>query len=53
MKILVLGPYKQKLVDYLQSNGDEVIVIEEKIEADSDILEGIEFIISFGYRYKY
>lgn len=49
MKILLLSPHKH-LIDFLQSNGDEVV---QSIEPLTDnLLSGVDFIISYGYRFK-
>lgn len=49
MKILFLSPHKH-LIEFLQSNGDEVVNSYEPIT--SEMLEGIDFIVSYGYRRK-
>ena len=49
MKILFLSPHKH-LIEFLQSNGDEVIQSIEPV-IDS-MLEGVDFIIAYGYRRK-
>jgi len=49
MKILFLSPHKH-LVEFLQSNGDEVVNSFDPLT--NEILEGIDFIISYGYRRK-
>lgn len=49
MKILFLSPHKH-LVQFLQSNGDEVIQSVEPVS--EDMIVGIDFIISYGYRRK-
>ena len=51
MKILMLGPQRQNLIDYLGSFGDEVVTTEEKINPNSTILENVIFIVSYGYSY--
>lgn len=49
MKIIFLSPHKH-LIEFLQSNGDEVIqCIDELTE---EMLEGTDFIISYGYHKK-
>ena len=49
MRILLLGPPRAHMVEYLTSLGDEVATAEERIDADSSLLESIEFVISYGY----
>ena len=51
MNILMLGPDREHLVDYLKSTGDEVVTYESPIKKDSHILSGVDFIISYGYRH--
>ena len=49
MKILYLGPHK-RIVEFLQQNGD---VVRQSTELLSDeLLEGVDFIVSYGYRRK-
>lgn len=51
MKILLLGPYREKIIKYLLSFGDNISHSEAKM-LPSKILEGnFDFIISYGYRY--
>jgi methionyl-tRNA formyltransferase len=49
MKILYLSPYK-RLTEFLEANGDEVVQSVEPLT--DEMLEGIDFIISYGYRRK-
>ena len=49
MKILYLGPHK-RIADFLQQNGD--IVIQSTNPLTDEMLEGVDFIISYGYRRK-
>jgi len=51
MKILLLGPHRKELSDYLASLGDEVVRTEDRLKADSEVLDGVDFIVSYGYRY--
>ncbi|MFQ6007572.1 MAG: formyltransferase family protein, partial [Candidatus Zixiibacteriota bacterium] len=39
------------MVEFIRSLGDEVIRTEQKLAADSDILQGVDWLISYGYRY--
>ena len=49
MKILFLSPHKH-LIEFLESFGDEVI---QSVEPLTDkMLEGIDFIVNHGYRFK-
>lgn len=49
MKILFLSQHKH-LIEFLESFGDEVVQSVEPLT--DEILEGIDFIISYGYRFK-
>lgn len=49
MNILLLGPYRENIINFLESYGDIVINKEEKI--NKNMLNNIDFIISYGYRY--
>ena len=51
MTVLLLGPKRQKLIDYIISYGDPVICTEETVSSESDIIKGIDFIISYSYRH--
>jgi len=51
MKILLLGPDRPAMTDFLQSLGDEVLRWDEKLTPDAEILNGIDFVVSYGYRY--
>ncbi len=51
MNILLLGPERPELTAYLDTAGDHVVRRDEKITADSPVLDTIDFIVSYGYRY--
>lgn len=51
MRILLLGPKRPSIIRYLQSYGDSVLSIEDKISTKDVILNKVQFIISFGYRH--
>ena len=51
MQILYLGPECTKLINYLQQQGNDVAHTDKKIDLYSNILQGREFIVSFGYRH--
>lgn len=50
-RILYLGN-QSKIIDFLESEGHFIIVKEEKIDEKSILDYDIDFLISFGYRYK-
>lgn len=50
-KILLLGPQHQRLTDFLLANGDEILITELPLEADSQFLDYVDIIISYGYRH--
>ncbi|NOV00464.1 formyltransferase family protein [Paenibacillus planticolens] len=49
MHILLLGPYREQVVKFLESNGDQVTILDGKLKSDDPIL--VDWIISYGYRY--
>ena len=51
MNILLLGPYRKNLIDFLSSFGDEVATREAPLTINSKCLCKIDFIISYGYRH--
>nr|WP_263326541.1 formyltransferase family protein [Neobacillus sp. Marseille-Q6967] len=51
MKILFLGPYKERMIEFLQSFNDEVLLHEKKLIPMQVIQSDYDFIISYGYRY--
>jgi methionyl-tRNA formyltransferase len=51
MKILLLGPYRQKLVKFLESFDDEVLITEKRTEDEPELLKEADFLISYGYRH--
>ncbi|MCG6184558.1 formyl transferase [Anoxybacillus sp. LAT_38] len=52
MKILLLGPQRVWLKDFLEGFGDQVIQYQDKLGENSSILlNDVDFIISYGYRY--
>lgn len=51
MNILYLGPYRQEILGFIESMGDVVKTTENSLFNDSECLQNIDFIISYGYRY--
>ena len=51
MNIILLGPYRKGLIDFLSSFGDKVTTAEALLTGDSEDLFNIDFIISYGYRH--
>jgi len=51
MRILFLGYENSPLVEYIRTLGDEVVVTNDRIDADYVKNGGIEFIVSYGYRH--
>ena len=47
MKILLLGPYKEHLVNYLLSFGDKVIHFDDEVQPSQFIEGNFDFIISY------
>ena len=51
MNILLLGPYRKDLIDFLSSFGDKVTITEAPLIDDSECLFNNDFIVSYGYRH--
>lgn len=51
MKILWLGPYRSKLIDFIKSLNDEVFITEDPIDDESEFVYKADFLISYGYRH--
>ncbi|OYQ63868.1 formyl transferase [Pseudanabaena sp. SR411] len=51
MKILLLSPYREDLINFLKLDDNEVITTEENISLSSEIIQGIDFVISYGYQH--
>ena len=51
MNILFLGEFNSEIIPWLESQGDKVTQIEEKILYGDIVLESYDFIISYGYRH--
>jgi methionyl-tRNA formyltransferase len=51
MKILYLGPERPHLVDHIRSFGDVVIQTEEILNPRPDLSDGVDLIVSYGYRH--
>ncbi|MBI6546606.1 MAG: formyl transferase [Cyanobacteria bacterium NC_groundwater_1444_Ag_S-0.65um_54_12] len=51
MKVLLLGPPRQTLIDFLECQGDEVVTCEAPITGSQLATMGMEFLISYGYRH--
>ena len=51
MKILLLGPERPELEEYLASFGDELVRAEKMLTPKSAKLRGVDWLVSYGYRY--
>ena len=51
MIVLLLGPFRQRMVDFIIQNGDSVQYTESKITPDMPVVVQADWLISFGYRY--
>ncbi|MDA3936757.1 MAG: formyltransferase family protein, partial [Actinomycetota bacterium] len=51
MKVLLLGPSRPIIEQCIGRSGDVVQQMEERLHIEHPILEGVEFIVSYGYRY--
>ena len=51
MKLLLLGPNRDDIVEFLNTFNDTVIQQEDKINETKILKENLDYIISYGYRY--
>jgi len=51
MNVLLLGPERPRLEAYLRAQGADLRRTEKKLKAESKILDGVDWIVSYGYRY--
>lgn len=52
MKVLLLSPYPQKIENTIVQAGDEVISYDKKVDENFLKNNKVEFVVSYGYRYK-
>lgn len=52
MKVLLLSPYPKKIENTIIKSGDEVIVYDKKVDENFITKNNVEFVVSYGYRYK-
>ena len=50
MRVLLLGPFRQSLVDFFESHGDSVQCYDGRINADMSMVKEADWLISYGYR---
>lgn len=52
MNVLLLGPHRPQLMDFIQASGDRVIEFEQAIDSlNHPVLQDIDYIVSYGYRH--
>lgn len=51
MRVLLLGPERKYLSDFIVNQGDSVESFEDRIGIDMDIVKKSDWLISYGYRY--
>ncbi len=51
MRVLVLSPYSERIGATFAAVGDSVITRDERIGSSTLASEGVEFIVSYGYRH--
>ena len=51
MNILVLSPYSNRIIGAINAAEDHVIATQEKVSACFCADNGVDFIVSYGYRY--
>jgi len=51
MNILLLGPERKELMEFIASFGDAVKYTSDKITADCELIQWADFLISYGYNH--
>lgn len=51
MNILILGPERMALTTYFAADNDTVKVTAEKLNAECELIQWADFLISYGYRH--
>lgn len=51
MHVLLLGPERPPVANFIAAHGDRVSRLEEAIHGDSSLLNDVDFIVSYGYRH--
>lgn len=51
MKILYLGPPRERLILHICSLGDDLVQTEENVNVQTDFTKDIDMIVSYGYRH--
>lgn len=51
MRILLLGPERPQVENFIRAHGDTVVRCEEAIHGSAPLLNDIDYIISYGYRH--
>ena len=51
MKVLILGPRTDALVSIVRSSRDQVVEWEQPLTPASPILDGVQYLASYGYRH--
>ena len=51
MKILLLSPVENKLIDFFSKRGDQLAIISEPIEANDKCLIDADYLISYRYQH--
>jgi|CXWL01.1.fsa_nt_gi methionyl-tRNA formyltransferase len=51
MKVLLLGPLRSSITDVFAAAGDQVAQTEEPIHVEHPLMDGVDFLVSYGYRH--
>lgn len=51
MRVLMLGPYRQSVVDFLAHFGDSAHYFDGQINLDLNIVQEADWLVSYGYRF--
>ena len=51
MRVLLLGPFRQSLVDFFESSGDSVQCHDGHLTLDMSVVQEADWLVSYGYRF--
>lgn len=51
MRVLLLGPHRPSIEECIRAAGDSVVRTEERIDRHHPVLNDVDFVVSYGYRY--
>ena len=51
VNVLLLGPMREHIVRMFEQSGDTVFQTEERLTPESDLVQNVDFLVSYGYRH--